>query len=104
FSGYTDSSNITHGSAAHGKPAAGGQSINIAASQAVGSETQIVYHQPVAPTSSDCVATTDNTPNISQVGRGSNTSTGQVKLQLSNCTIGQPVFPACRIWGENNNV
>ena len=105
FHGYTDSSGNNYDSTAYGLAPPGQDDLNVAATQALGTETQMVYQ---ASTNPACVTGADNTPNISQIGHASTSSTGQIKLQLSNCIPSisgntQYTYAECRISGGNNN-
>lgn len=83
-------------SGADGKPSSG-DSIDVANADTLGVGVQFTFHAPPAQTCTD-------TPNIAQIGRSGTPGEGQVKVQLSSCTPGQPTFVECRIAGSKSNV
>jgi hypothetical protein len=87
-------------SVAYAEPPTGDESLDVNIGQAVGSETDFVYTDQANP---GCTAQTDDTPNLSEAGRDSTNSTGQVKLQLSNCAAGVNTYIECRMVGVLNS-
>jgi len=85
-----------HQSVAFGKPSSG-DTINVANADTLGAGVQFTFQ---APTSSTCI----DTPNIAQIGRSGTSGVGQVKIQLDNCTAGQPTHVQCRIAGSASTV
>lgn len=82
-------------SVAAGKPASG-DTLNVAATEALGFGAKIRYE---APSTGTCFK---SPPNVTQAGRYTVHAAGaQAKLQLSNCGAGnQNVFPECRFSGS----
>jgi hypothetical protein len=79
-------------SVAFGKPTSG-DTLDVPSTDALGVATQMGFQ---APSVSGC----DNTPNVTQIGRDGDV--GQVKLQESNCTPGEPTYMECRVAGAND--
>jgi hypothetical protein len=92
FSGNTTADQ----SVAYGRPASG-DTIDIPNGDTIGAGVQFTFQSPTSATCSD-------TPNVGQVGRSGTAGEGQVKIQLSNCTAGQPTYVECRIAGKDSTV
>ncbi len=76
-----------------------GTTIDVSPTQAVGTETEMVYS---SVGDSACTTSHNDTPNVSQIGRDGASSGGQVKLQESNCVPGATTFMECRVAGMAN--
>jgi hypothetical protein len=85
-----------HQSVAFGKPSSG-DTINVPNAGTLGAGVQFTFQ---APQSSTC----NDTPNVAQIGRAGTSGVGQVKIQLDNCTSGQPTHVQCRIAGTDSTV
>ena len=84
---------VSKQSVGYGKPSSG-NTINVAANQAVGNAAEFAYELPNGAT---CFP---DSVNITQIGRFASGSS-QVKIQLSKCGVSQTqVFPECRIAGS----
>lgn len=81
-------------SVAYGKPASG-DTLDVPSTDALGVATQIGFQTP-------SVSGCDDTPNVTQIGRDGTSGLGQIKLQESNCTPGQPTYMECRVAGAND--
>jgi hypothetical protein len=77
----------------------GGTSIDVPPTEAVGTETEMVYS---SVGDSKCTTSHNDTPNVSQIGRDGSDSGGQVKLQESNCVPGATTYMECRVAGGSN--
>lgn len=83
---------VSKRSVGYAKPTSG-YTLNIPATQAVGNVAEFTYQLPEGAT---CYP---DSVNITQIGRFAS-STSQVKIQLSKCSVSQTqVFPECRIAG-----
>jgi hypothetical protein len=90
FSGNTTNEK----SVAYGKPTSG-DTLDVPSTDALGVAAQLGFQ---APSLSGC----DDTPNVTQIGRDGASGAGQIKLQESNCTPGQPTYMECRVAGAND--